>query len=159
MTDPEKQEHVKPTVVQKSLRAVIEMLHDGHKGFADIGHALQDGEAKRFFLQETQTRSEFAAELENELHRMGVHDVKEGGTAAGAIHRAWGDLKAKISSGDHTLLETAEQGEDVAKKAYEEALKEKLPAPIREILSKQQSHILEAHNKVKALRDSKAAAA
>ena len=137
MTDQEKQEHVKPTVVQKSLRAVIEILHDGHKGFADIGHALKDSEAKRFFLQETQTRSEFAAELENELHRMGVHDVKEGGTTAGAIHRAWGDLKAKIGSGDHTLLATAEQGEDAAKKAYEEVLKEKLPAPIREILTKQ----------------------
>jgi hypothetical protein len=36
-------------------------------------------------------------------------------------------------------------------------LKEKLPAPLRELLTKQQAHILGAHDKVKALRDSKAA--
>lgn len=157
MTDHQEQPHVKPELVQKSIRAVIEVLHDGHKGFTDIGHQLQDGEAKRFFLMETQTRAEFAAELENELHRMGVPDVKEGGTAAGAIHRVWGDLKAKLGGGDHTLLATAEQGEDVAKKAYEEVLKVTLPAPLRELLTKQQAHINESHDKVKALRDSKAA--
>lgn len=157
MTDHQEQPHVKPELVQKSLRAVIEVLHDGHKGFTDIGHQLQDGEAKRFFLQETQTRAEFAAELENELHRMGVPDVKEGGTTAGTIHRVWGDLKAKLGGGDHTLLATAEQGEDVAKKAYQEVLKETLPAPLRELLTKQQTHVNQSHDKVKAMRDSKAA--
>jgi uncharacterized protein (TIGR02284 family) len=157
MAENQEQAHVKPQEVQKSLRAVIEILHDGHKGFADIGHALKDSTAKRFFLEETQTRSEFAAELENELHRMGVHDVKEGGTTAGALHRVWGELKAKLGAGDHALLDTAEQGEDTAKKAYEEVLKEKLPTPIRDLLTKQQAHILETHDKVKALRDSKAA--
>ena len=40
------------------------------------------------------------------------------GTTAGTLHRVWGDLKAKLGGGDHTLLETAEQGEDVAKEAY-----------------------------------------
>ncbi|HWZ13349.1 MAG TPA: PA2169 family four-helix-bundle protein [Acidobacteriaceae bacterium] len=157
MTDHQEQGHVKPELVQESIRVVIEILHDGHKGFADIGHQLKDPEAKRFFLQETQTRSEFAAELENELHRMGVHDVKEGGTAAGALHRVWGDLKAKLGGGDHTLLDTAEQGEDVAKKAYAKVLKEKLPEPLREMLTKQQAHIHQVHDKVRALRDSKAA--
>ena len=157
MADMEKQEHVKPETVQKSLRGVIEILQDGHKGFADIGHALKDPTAKRFFMEETQKRSEFAAQLENELHRMGVQDVKESGTTAGTMHRAWGDLKAKMGGGDHTLLETAEQGEDAAKKAYEEALKEKLPAPVRELLTRQQAHIIAAHDKVRAFRDSKAA--
>jgi len=157
MTDHQEQGHVKPELVQESIRVVIEILHDGHKGFADIGHQLKDPEAKRFFLQETQTRSEFAAELENELHRMGVHDVKEGGTAVGAFHRVWGDLKAKLGGGDHTLLDTAEQGEDVAKKAYAKVLTEKLPAPLRELLARQQAHIQQVHDKVRTMRDSKAA--
>ena len=157
MTDQQEQSHIKPELVQESLRVVIEILHDGHKGFADIGHQLKDPEAKRFFLRETQTRSGFAAELENELHRMGVHDVKEGGTAVGAFHRVWGDLKAKLGGGDHTLLDTAEQGEDVAKKAYAKVLTEKLPAPLRELLTRQQAHIHQVHDQVRALRDSKAA--
>jgi len=137
------------------VRSVIQVLHDGHKGFATIGSELKDEAAKRYFLEETQIRSEFAAELENELHHLGVHDVHEGGTAAGTVNRIWGDLKAKMGGGDHTLLETAEQGEDEAKAKYEESLKEKLPGTVRDLLLLQQAHILRSHDTVRNLRDSK----
>jgi uncharacterized protein (TIGR02284 family) len=56
------------------------------------------------------------------------------------------------------LLATAERGEDEAKRAYEEALaSEDFPLPLREILLRQQRHILMAHDHVKALRDRLAA--
>jgi uncharacterized protein (TIGR02284 family) len=138
------------------VRSVIQVLHDGHKGMAAIGSELKDPAAKQFFLEETQMRAAFAAELENELHRLGVHDVNEGGTAAGTVHRVWGDLKAKLGGGDHTLLETAEQGEDEAKSKYAEALNETLPGNISDLLRQQQLHILESHNIVRGLRDSSA---
>ena len=54
--------------------------------------------------------------------------------------------------GDHTLLATAEQGEDAAKAAYEKALKEKLPGDILDVLRTQQAHIIQSHNKVQNLR-------
>jgi uncharacterized protein (TIGR02284 family) len=80
------------------------------------------------------------------------------GTASGTVHRAWGELKGKLGGTDHTLLETAEQGEDVAKKAYEEALKVSgIPSSITSVLRKQQPHIQQSHDKVKALRDATAA--
>jgi uncharacterized protein (TIGR02284 family) len=51
------------------------------------------------------------------------------------------------------------QGEDAAKKAYEEVLKmNDLPGNVRSILQKQQSHILSSHDQVKAMRDSMKAA-
>jgi len=139
------------------LRSVIEVLHDGHEGMMEIGKHLKDESTKQFFLRESQVRAEYAAELENELHRHGEHDVKEGGTAAGTIHRVWGELKSHLGGGDHTLLATAEQGEDAAKAAYDKALKEKLPGDILDILRTQQAHILQSHNKVRDLRDAKAA--
>ncbi len=139
------------------LRSVIEVLHDGHEGMMEIGKHLKDESTKRFFLRESQVRAEFAAELENELHRHGEHDVNEGGTASGAIHRVWGEVKAHLGGGDHTLLATAEQGEDAAKAAYEKALKEKLPGDVLGVLRTQQAHIVQSHNKVRDLRDAKAA--
>jgi uncharacterized protein (TIGR02284 family) len=150
-------EHEKMADVNEVLREIIQVLHDGHQGMAEIGHHLQDESAKQFFLKECQVRAEYAAQLENELHRAGQHDVKEGGTASGAIHRAWGDIKAHLGGGDHTLLATAEQGEDAAKKAYRDALEKKLPLDIRDLLTAQQQHILHAHDMVKSLRDGKAA--
>src|SRR6202012_4104103 len=93
------------------LLDVIKVLNDGQKGFADIGEHLKDDNLKRYFLAESLKRANFRAELENELHRAGMADVKDSGSVAGALHRTWGDLKAKLGGGDHTLLDTAEQGE------------------------------------------------
>jgi uncharacterized protein (TIGR02284 family) len=83
--------------------------------------------------------------------------VKETGSVSGALHRTWGDLKAKLGGGDHALLETAEQGEDAAKKAYKDALEHELPLPIRQLLSEQQAHVMTSHDYVKAHRDALAA--
>lgn len=149
MPTDESKEHELESV----LRSVINTLQDSQKGFADLGEHLKDETLKRYFLAESLKRANFRAELENELHRHGVKDVHETGTTAGTLHRVWGDLKAKISSGDHTLLETAEQGEDEAKKAYKDALEKELPLPIRQLLSEQQAHVLTSHDYVKRARD------
>lgn len=143
----------KNSEVQTVLKSVINILEDSQKGFADIGEHLKDETVKRYFLAESLKRANFRGELENELHRHGVADVHESGTVAGAMHRTWGDLKAKLGGGDHTLLETAEQGEDAAKKAYQDALEQELPLPVRQLLTEQQAHILTSHDFVKAQRD------
>jgi uncharacterized protein (TIGR02284 family) len=148
-------EHIVLDKVESTLKELIETLRDGHQGFIELGQRIQDPAAKRFFMEETQIRAEYAAELENELHRMGVKDVKVSTSASSKMHRFWGELKAKLGGGDHALLDTAEQGEDVAKKAYADALKHELPIPLKEMLDRQQEHILAVHDKVKAMRDSK----
>lgn len=135
------------------LKEVINVLEDSQKGFAHLGEHLKDDQLKRYFMAESLKRASFRGELESELHRDGVHDVNETGTTAGTLHRIWGDLKAKIGVSDHELLATAEQGEDVAKKTYEDALSQELPAPVREILQTQQRHVLTSHDYVKHHRD------
>ena len=142
----------------KAVRTVIEVLHDGEKGFKSLGEELKDPTAKSYFIEEAATRGKFASELQSALGSATGEKVTEGGTASGAIHRAWGELKSKMGGSDHTLLETAEQGEDAAKKAYEEVLKiNDVPSPVQSILRKQQTHILASHDKVKAMRDATAA--
>jgi uncharacterized protein (TIGR02284 family) len=143
--------------MESTLLDVIKALEDSQKGFAEIGERLKDETVKRYFFAESLKRANFRAELENELHRAGVADVKESGTVAGALHRTWGDLKAKLGGGDHTLLETAEQGEDEAKKAYKDALDKDLPLPVRQLLTEQQAHVLTSHDYVKSHRDALAA--
>lgn len=102
-------------------------------------------------MSESTTRATYAREV---AAAAGVtEDV--GGTTAGSVHRVWGDLKAKLGGGDHTLLETAEQGEDAVKKAYQEALESSdVTGPVRSVLQSQQASIQASHDRVKALRDS-----
>jgi uncharacterized protein (TIGR02284 family) len=131
--------------MELAVKSVINTLQDSQKGFADIGEHLQDDTLKRYFLAESLKRANFRADLENELHRAGVHDVHETGTAAGTMHRMWGDLKAKLGGGDHELLVTAEQAEDAATKVYADALDRDLPLPVRQLLVEQQEQILVTH--------------
>jgi uncharacterized protein (TIGR02284 family) len=148
----------KNSEVEMVLKAVINSLEDGQKGMAEIGEHLKDETLKRYFLAESLKRANFRGELENELHRHGVADVHETGTVAGALHRTWAEVKAKLGGGDHTLLETAEQGEDEAKKAYADALNRELPLPIRQLLVEQQAHILSSHDYVRDRRNALRAA-
>jgi uncharacterized protein (TIGR02284 family) len=145
--------------VIRVLKSVINSLEDSQKGFSDLGDHLQDPHLKEFFLAESLKRASFRGDLETELHHAGLHDVKESGTVAGALHRAWGDLKARIFKGDHEILATAEQGEDVAKKAYADALEQPLPFPIKQLLTEQQEHVIASHNFVRDHRDALALAA
>ena len=142
---------------ERVLLDVIKTLQDSQKGFAELGEHLKDETLKRYFLAESLKRANFRAELENELHRAGIADVKESGSAAGAMHRAWGDVKARLGGGDRALLETAEAGEDTAKKAYRDALDHDLPLPVRQLLTEQQAHVNSSHDYVKSHRDAKAA--
>jgi uncharacterized protein (TIGR02284 family) len=143
--------------MQLALNELISALLDSQKGFADIGEHLKDQTLKHYFLAESLKRASFRGDLEEVLHQNGVHDIKESGTTVGAMHRAWGDLKAKLGGGDHTLLETAEQGEDAAKKAYADVLDQDLPLPVRQLVAEQQAHILTAHDFVRSHRDALAA--
>jgi hypothetical protein len=59
------------------------------------------------------------------------------------IHRTWGDLKAKLGSPDHDLVETACQGEESALHRYKLAVEKQTLLPIRQVLLRQQSHIQE----------------
>jgi len=69
------------------------------------------------------------------------------------VNRAWAGLKAKLGGGDHTLLESAEEAEDEAKKAYSDALEQNLPMPLRQLLTDQQTHILASHDFIRDKRD------
>jgi uncharacterized protein (TIGR02284 family) len=144
--------------LEGALKSVIDVLEDGQKGMAEIGEHLKDETLKRYFLTESLTRASFRGELENELHRQGVADVHESGTVTGALNRAWAGLKAKLGGGDRTLLETAEEGEDEAKRAYNDALERDLPSPVRQLLTLQQTHILTSHDFVRSHRDALKAA-
>jgi uncharacterized protein (TIGR02284 family) len=147
-------EHIALDKVESTLKDLVETLRGNQEGFKELGHRLQDGRAKRFFLEETQVRAKYAAELENELHRMGVHDVKVGPSYRSKARHLWGEIQASLAGGgQRALISTAEKGEDAAKEAYAKALKEDLPLPLRELLQRQQAHIQRSHDQVKALHD------
>jgi len=110
------------------LETLIETCRDGEKGYKDAAEHVKRPDLKAFFAEQSVERGRFARELETELARLGKTGKKESGSVAGAMHRAWIDTKANLGGGDHTILESVEQGEDSAKEAYEKALNASLPS-------------------------------
>jgi uncharacterized protein (TIGR02284 family) len=146
-------EHIALNNVESSLKELIETLRGGQEGYQEFGVRLHDPRAKRLFREETQRRAEYAAELENELHRMGVHDVKEGASHMAKIRHLWGEVQAHLAGDQKALLSAAEKSDDHVKKAYANALKQELPLPLRELLDRQLAHIERSHDEVRALHD------
>src|SRR5205823_1957098 len=93
---------------------LIQTLKDGQDGFKQAAEGVKAPQLKSLFNEYSNQRSEFAAELQS-LARLGRSQPEESGSAAGALHRTWINLKSAITSGDdHAILAQCECGEDSA---------------------------------------------
>ncbi len=114
------------------LEDLIETCRDGENGYKQAAEKIDDPEIRSFFLAQSTERAQFVTELQAEAQRLGKREPEEGGSAAGAAHRAWIDLKDKLGGGTKSILESVEKGEDSARDAYEKALMdEDLPLSVR----------------------------
>jgi len=138
-----------------TLNDLIETLKDGQEGFRQAAAAVNDSRLKSLFSDYSLQRSRFAGELQNEAITLGEHNPENTSSTAGAMHRAWINLKSAITSGDdHAILAECERGEDSAVNEYKKAMEvEKLSAPIREIISRQFTDVKGAHDRIRELRD------
>ena len=139
-----------------TLNSLIETLKDGQEGFRQAAEAVKDSTLKSLFSEYSLQRAKFAGELQNEVIRsLGDNKPEETSSTAGALHRAWINLKSALTSGDdHSILAECERGEDSAVSEYKKAMEdENLSSPLRDIVSRQYTEVKAAHDRIKALRD------
>jgi len=138
-----------------TLNGLIETLKDGQEGFRQASAAVKDTQLKSLFTEYSLQRAKFAGELQNEAITLGEHDPEDSSSTAGAMHRAWINLKSAITSqDDHAILAECERGEDSAVAEYKKAMEgDKLSSTIRETISRQYTDVKEAHDRIKSLRD------
>lgn len=136
------------------LNSLIETCKDGEKGFREAAEGLKSADVKTRFLEHSRERARMAADLQAEVRRLGG-DPDKGGSLSGSIHRGWMDLKAALTGhDDHAIVSEAERGEDVAKKAYETALKgADLSGPALTLVQQQAAQVKRVHDQVRDLRD------
>ncbi len=139
--------------VISTLNGLIETCKDGQQGFAEAAEGVKRSDLKSLFYEFSQQWSHFAGELQSFVQSLGG-DPETSGSVSGAIHRGWINLKAAIAGNDEkAILNECERGEDSAKNAYKEAIGQALPGYIAETLQSQFTSILQAHDRIKALRD------
>lgn len=135
------------------LNDLIETCKDAEQGFRDAADAITRQDLRELFNEYARQRSQFASELQNQVIRLGG-DPEKTGSVSGSFHRGWINLKAAITGKDeHAILSEAERGEDAAVKNYQEALAQDLPDDLRSVVEKQYRQVLDAHNRIRSLRD------
>ncbi|HXG67333.1 MAG TPA: PA2169 family four-helix-bundle protein [Blastocatellia bacterium] len=143
--------------VISTLNDLITTCRDGQNGFQEAAENVKSADLKSFFLQVSQERAQFVGELQREVRSLGG-DPDKSGSASGALHRAWMDIKGSLTGrDDEAILNECERGEDSAVNAYQDALKENLPANINTIVERQFRSVKSVHDRVKSLRDARSA--
>jgi len=138
------------------LNSLIETCKDGEQGFKTAAEGLTSPDLKAKFFQYSRERGQIASELQAEVRRLGG-DPEHSGSLSGAMHRGWLDIKSVITGkDDYAILAEAERGEDVAKSAFENALKAVTPGTTQTLVQRLALSVRQAHDDVRNLRDRQA---
>lgn len=135
------------------LNELVETSKDGEKGFTKAAEEIADPQIKAVLLEGATRCRAGARELQEKVRALGG-EPETSGTALGAMHRGWINVKTAATSRDtKAILEECERGEDYAKARYAEALRKQLPDDVRMVVQRQYEGVVQNHDRVKALRD------
>jgi uncharacterized protein (TIGR02284 family) len=135
----------------KILNRLIEITKDGEDGFKAAAEGLQDPQVKSLFREYSRQRGDMTRQLQAEVARLGG-DAETAGSWTGSVHRGWINIMSAVTGKDDgNIVAEAERGEDAAKLAYEEALREPLPPPTRSLVQQQSAAVHAVHDRVRTL--------
>jgi uncharacterized protein (TIGR02284 family) len=135
-----------------TLNDLIETSRDGEEGFRTCAHGVKSSQLKQMFQQAASRCAQAVSELQAQVRALGG-DPERRGSVSGSLHRAWVDIKSTITGMDEAaVLAECERGEDVARKAYEDALSKDLPADVRSMIERQYQGVRQHQDRVRQLR-------
>src|SRR6187551_573087 len=122
------------------LNSLVEINNDRIEGYLTAFEETGDPDLKRLFQAFSHTSWECKEALESEVLRLGGTPDQET-RASGKLFRVWMDFKAALTGKDRKgILNSCEQGEDVAVAVYEKILHEES----QDVLSQEQTRMVYA---------------
>ncbi len=135
------------------LNDLLENSRDGEYGFRACAEEVESPAAKQLFAGRADQCRQAEAELIELITRYGGTPA-DGGTAAGALHRGWVHVKGSLGANSElSILESCERGEDTAVARFRKALKQTLPADVREVVARQAEGAQRNHDQIRDLRN------
>ena len=140
------------------VKDLIKINNDRYNGFTKAAEDVDDSSLKDLFVRLGKQSNDFKNELTPFASGADFEDTTD--TSIGSkVHRAWIDIKQAITGKDrHTILQSCEFGEDQILHTYKDTLEkdtDELPSDLRSVVQSQETQLQQAHDMIKALRDSK----
>ena len=110
-----------------TINGLIETLKDGQEGFRQASEAVKDSQLKSLFSEYSLQRAKFAGELQKRSDQRRRTHPENTSSTAGAMHRAWINLKSAVTSGATTISRGVRAGEDSAVSEYKKRWKGGFP--------------------------------
>lgn len=139
------------------IKDLIIINNDRCEGYKTAANETKDSDLKSMFLEFSSQSQKFADELKRFMSSTSDMPSSDETKASGKVYRAWMDIKSAVTGNDRkAILASCEFGEDVAKKHYEDALKNigGISAEAQSVIRNQSEEIMKGHDKVKSMRDS-----
>ncbi|MEO9146446.1 MAG: PA2169 family four-helix-bundle protein [Ginsengibacter sp.] len=147
------------TIIEKTATTLGDLIiinNDRYEGYQKAMDQTEDQDLRTLFSMLSMQSKANNASLRSLVPAGEEAPDRDETRLSGKFYRVWMDVKNALSSNNRkNVLESCEQGEDVAKKAYENALADRkvLKPEAVATIQKQYDELLEAHNKVRVLRD------
>lgn len=139
--------------VVRVLNDLLENARDGEYGFRTCAEQVATANAKQLFFTRAEGCRQAGEELVQLVGKYGGEPAS-GGTAAGAVHRGWVQLKGSVGADSElSILESCERGEDTGIARYREALKQALPADVRAVVQRQAEGARKNHDQIRDMRN------
>lgn len=147
------QEELSNDDVVDVLNDLLENARDGEYGFRTCAEQVESANAKQLFASRAEGCRRAGEELIQLITAYGGEPAS-GGTAAGALHRGWVQVKGSVGADSElSILESCERGEDSAVARYRKALKQALPPEVRVVVQQQADGAQRNHDQIRDLRN------
>lgn len=151
--NPELNDPLSNEQVVDVLNDLLENSRDGEYGFRTCAEQVETSNLKQQFARRAEGCRQAGEELMTLIRQYGGEPA-EGGTAAGALHRGWVQVKGSVGADSElSILESCERGEDTGVARYRKALKQNLPADVRAVVQKQADGAQKNHDEIRDMRN------
>lgn len=108
----------------KGLEDLATQARNSEQGYKQSAESVQDADLRSIFSDLSRERGQQANELDQIIRRLGGTPPSPQGSAAGAAHRTWVNLKSAITGGDRqSILQEVFRGESHAEETYDRFLR------------------------------------
>ena len=106
--------------ISADFETIAQLLADSQKGYSEASEIADDPQVKQMFADRAQRRAALMQELERTLPGLGRR--QEEGSAAGAAHRVFINLRRLVQDDTRVALAEVERGEATLLETLQDAL-------------------------------------
>ncbi len=134
------------------LNSLTETVLDSVNGYEEAIKDAGQASYASIFTQGASERRQLAETLRSQVRTLGG-DPEDDGSALAAAHRFFLDIKDKLTTGDKSVVDEVERGEDFIKDKFQRALDDnELSGPSRDVVLRAYDVVKAGHDRVSQLK-------